>query len=111
VEAESSEADPAATEWEGHNRKERCIKRIVRERHIKDKLGKPAPPAAGGTSAAVGDKAERVYRPGKSPRRWLERLAQRWRTVPSGCVDWQDTKYPGVSVPSANATSSLSRLC
>jgi hypothetical protein len=65
VEAESSEADPAATEWEGRNRKERCIKRIVRERHIKDRLGKPAPPAAGETSAAVADKTERVCRPGK----------------------------------------------
>ncbi len=65
VEAESSEADPAATEWEGRNRKERCIKKIMRERHIKDRLGKPAPLAAGETSAAVGDKAERVCRPGK----------------------------------------------
>jgi hypothetical protein len=30
-----------------------------------DRLGKPAPPAAGETSAAVADKAERVCRPGK----------------------------------------------
>jgi hypothetical protein len=37
----------------------------VREQHIKERLGKPAPPAAGETSAAVADKAERVCRPGK----------------------------------------------
>jgi hypothetical protein len=63
--AESSEADPAATEWVGRNRKERCIKRIVIERHIKERLGKPAPPVAEETSEAVADKAERVCRPGK----------------------------------------------
>jgi hypothetical protein len=54
-----------AAEWIGRNRKERCIKRTVRERHIKERLGKPAPPAAGKTSAAAADKAERVCRPGK----------------------------------------------
>jgi hypothetical protein len=37
--AESSEADPAVAEWIGRDRKERCIKRIVRERHIKERLG------------------------------------------------------------------------
>jgi hypothetical protein len=58
VEAEMSEADLAATEWEGRTRKERSIKRIVRERHIKERLGMPAPPAARETSAAVADKAE-----------------------------------------------------
>jgi hypothetical protein len=41
----------------GRNRKERCIKRIVRERHIKERLGKPTPPAAGETSKAVAEKA------------------------------------------------------
>jgi hypothetical protein len=69
--AESSEADLAAAEWIGRNRKERCIKRIVRERHIKERLGKPAPPAAGETSAAAADKAERVCHPGNPPRRRL----------------------------------------
>jgi hypothetical protein len=64
--AESSEADLAATEWIGRDRKERCIKRIVRERHIKERLGKPAPPAARETSEAAVGKAERVCRPGKS---------------------------------------------
>ncbi len=64
-EAAEAEADLAATEWEGRNRKERSIKRIVRERHIEDRLGKPAPPAAGETSAAVADKAEQVCRSGK----------------------------------------------
>ncbi len=63
--AESSEADPAATEWIGRDRKERCVKRIVRERHTKERLGKPAPPAAGETSEAAADKAERVCCPGK----------------------------------------------
>jgi hypothetical protein len=63
--AESSEADPAAAEWIGRSRKERCIKRIVRERHIKERLGKPAPPAAGETSAAVAEEVQRVRRPGK----------------------------------------------
>jgi hypothetical protein len=135
-EAESSEADPAATEWVWRNRKERCIKRIVRERHIKERLGKPAPPAAGETSEAVADKAEHVCRPGKpappaagetserwrispswcadwaSPlRRRLERPARQQRTRPSCCAEWQARKYLGESIPSANATSSLSRLC
>ncbi len=63
--AESSEADPVAAEWIGRDRKERCIKRIVRERHIKERLDKPAPPAAGETSAAAADGVERVCRPGK----------------------------------------------
>jgi hypothetical protein len=63
--AESSEADPAATEWIGHDRKKKCIKRIVREWHIKERLGKPAPPAAGETSEAVADKPERLSRQGK----------------------------------------------
>ncbi len=65
VKAESSETDPAAAEWTGRNRKERCIKRIVRERHIKERLGKPAPPVAGETSTAAAEEAERVCRPGK----------------------------------------------
>jgi hypothetical protein len=34
----------------------------VRERHIKDRLGKLAPPAAGETSAAAADSAERLRR-------------------------------------------------
>ncbi len=34
----------------------------MRERHVKDRLGKPAPPAAGETSAAAGDSAERLCR-------------------------------------------------
>ncbi len=63
--AESSEAEPAAAKWIGHNRKERCIKRIVRERHIKERLGKPAPAVAGETSAAAAEEVERVCRPGK----------------------------------------------
>jgi hypothetical protein len=64
-EAESSEADPAATEWVGRDRKERCIKRIVREQHIKERLGKLAPPVTRETSEAVVDKAKRVCRPDK----------------------------------------------
>jgi hypothetical protein len=40
--AESSEADPAATKWVERDRKERCIKRIVRERHIKERQAHPA---------------------------------------------------------------------
>jgi hypothetical protein len=60
AEAESSEADPAATEWIGRDRKERCIKRIVRERNIKERLDKPAPPAAGETSAAAAEEVQRV---------------------------------------------------
>ncbi len=63
--AESSEADPAATEWVGCNRNERCIKRIVREWHSKERLAKPATPVTGETSEAVADKAERLCRPGK----------------------------------------------
>jgi hypothetical protein len=60
AEAESSEADPAATEWIGRDRKERCIKRIVRERNIKERLDKPAPPAAGETSPAAAEEVQRV---------------------------------------------------
>jgi hypothetical protein len=118
VKAEMSEADPAVTEWEGRNRKERCIKRIVRERHIKDRLdkpallasgetsaaagdkaerlcqpGKPAPPAAGETSAAVADKAERLCRPGKAARLRLERPAQRRWTVQSGCAGYKILRH------------------
>ena len=55
MEAETQEADPAATEWIGRDRKERCIKRIVRKRNFKERLDKPAPPAAGETSEAVAE--------------------------------------------------------
>ncbi len=65
AEAETPEADLVVTEREERSRKERSARRIVRERHIKDRLGKPAPPAAGETSAAAADRAKRLCRLGK----------------------------------------------
>jgi hypothetical protein len=41
---------------------ERSERRIVREWHVKDRLGNPAPPAAGETSASAADGAERLCR-------------------------------------------------
>jgi hypothetical protein len=62
VEAETPEADLTVTERGERSEKERSTERIVRERHVKDRLGKPAPLAAGETSAAAADSAERLRR-------------------------------------------------
>jgi hypothetical protein len=108
LKAEMSEADPAATKWEWQNR---CIKRIVRERHIKDRLDKPALPASGETSAAAADKAERLCQPGKpappaagetsaAVADKAERLCQPGKAAP-----------PAAGETSAAAVDSAERLC
>jgi hypothetical protein len=71
VEAETLEADLKETgrgerseerSKDERSEDERSEKRIVRERHVKDRLGNPAPPAAGENSAAAVDGAERLCR-------------------------------------------------
>ncbi len=66
VEAETPEADLTET-GRGERSKERSEderseKRIVRERCVKDRLGSPAPPAAGETSTSAADGAQRLCR-------------------------------------------------
>jgi hypothetical protein len=111
VEAETSEADLAATEWEGRNRKERSIKRIVRERHIKDRLGKPAPPAAGETSMAVADKAERLCRPGKPAPPATGENSTAVADKPEGLCRPGKPAPPAAGETSAAVADSAERLC
>jgi hypothetical protein len=62
LETETPEADLTVTERGERSKKERRTERIVRERHVKDRLGKPAPPAAGETSVVAADSVERLRR-------------------------------------------------
>ncbi len=62
AEAETPEADLTETgQWERSEDK-KSKKRIVRYQTLQDRLGNPAPPAAGDTSAAVADGAQRLSR-------------------------------------------------
>jgi hypothetical protein len=65
AEAESSEADLAATERTGRSRKEGSTERFVRRRTTEGELDKSAPPAAGETSAAAAEEVQRVRHQGK----------------------------------------------
>jgi hypothetical protein len=66
VEAETLEADLTETgrgeHSEERSEEKRSEKRIVREQYVKDRLGNPAPPAAGETSAAAADGPQRLCR-------------------------------------------------
>jgi hypothetical protein len=66
TEAGTPEADLTETGLEERSversEDERSERRIVREWHVKDRLGNPAPPAAGETSASAADGAERLCR-------------------------------------------------
>ncbi len=65
AEAESSEADLAANERTGCGEEEGSTERCVRRRTTEEELDKPAPLAAGETSAAAAEEVQRLRRQGK----------------------------------------------